>query len=78
MPKKPAPKASAKPAKAKAPAKDAAPIAAKPDETAAPAKAKAPIPPRPVPPHQQFLSKGGQGHKPQAMAKGRIFRHQGR
>lgn len=31
--------------------------------------------PRPIPPHQQFLSKGV---KPQTLIKGRIIRHQGR
>jgi hypothetical protein len=40
------------------------------------ARAKAPpVPQRPLPPHQQFLSKGP---KPQAVMKARIIRHQGR
>ena len=45
----------------------------------APAKKPA-LPPKPVPPHQQFLSPGANrsGPKNQHMAKGRIFRHQGR
>lgn len=70
-------KAPAKPApKAKA----AAPVAAKPaEEPAKPAAKKPVVAPKPVPPHQQFLSKGVQGGlKPQHMSKGRIFRHQGR
>lgn len=90
MAKKPAPKSSkpaAKASPAKAPAKvkpetkAAAPAkaAVKPAEEAA-AKPKPAVPPKPVPPHQQFLSKGGHtgGGKNQHMAKGRIFRHQGR
>jgi hypothetical protein len=70
-PAKPAPKA-----KAAAPAKPAE-EPAKPAEAAA---AKKPaVAPKPVPAHQQFLSKGVQGGlKPQHMSKGRIFRHQGR
>jgi len=72
-PSKPAVKAKAPAAKAAAPAAEA-PVAA--DSVEQPAKTKAPIPPRPVPPHQQFLSKTS--HKPQKMGKGRIFRHQGR
>ena len=88
MAKKPAkssPGKTAKPvsaAKAKtpakpAPAKAAAPVASeKPAAADAPVKAKLPpVPPRPVPPHQQFLSKSP---KLQHMTKGRIFRHQGR
>lgn len=85
MAKKPAPKSS-KPA-AKAPAKPAAKAkaaapakaAAKPAEEAAPVKKPA-LPAKPVPAHQQFLSQGtGRGGpKNQHMAKGRIFRHQGR
>jgi hypothetical protein len=62
--------ASAKPAaKAKMPAQEpAAQVSA--------AKPKPPVvPPKPIPPHQQFLSKGV---KPQAMMKARIIRHQGR
>jgi len=87
-PAKPAAKASTKtaaktPAKAKAAAKAAAkPVKAetKPDETqVAAAKPKPAVAPKPVPPHQQFLSKGVHGGlKPQHMSKGRIFRHQGR
>jgi hypothetical protein len=81
-PAKSSPSKTAKPVKAAkakpAPAKAAAP--ADPSEKSVPAeapvKAKAPpVPPRPVPPHQQFLSKGP---KLQHMTKGRIFRHQGR
>lgn len=72
----PAPKAKAKaatPTKAAKPAEEPA----KPAEAAA---AKKPaVPPKPVPAHQQFLSKGVHGGlKPQHMSKGRIFRHQGR
>ena len=48
----------------------------KPAAQAGAAKPKPPVlPPKPVPPHQQFLSKGV---KPQAMTKARIIRHQGR
>jgi hypothetical protein len=54
---------------AEAPAEKAAAQAAAP-------KPKAPVlPPKPVPAHQQFLSKGV---KPHAMTKARIIRHQGR
>jgi hypothetical protein len=63
--------AAKKPATA---AKVDAPQAAAPAQ--APAKPKAPpVPPRPVPAHQQFLSKGV---KPQSTMKARIIRHQGR
>jgi hypothetical protein len=79
-------KAAAKTAtKAKNPAKAAKPAEApaQPDQTqaaAAPAPQQKPaVPPKPVPAHQQFLSKGSHGGlKNQHMAKGRIFRHQGR
>jgi hypothetical protein len=61
--------ASAKPAaKAEAPAQE-------PAVQASAAKPKPVVPPKPIPPHQQFLSKGV---KPQAMMKARIIRHQGR
>jgi hypothetical protein len=83
-PAKPAAKASIKPAvkapaKTESKAKPPAKAAAKPAEEAASAKKPA-VPPKPVPPHQQFLSQGtGRGGpKDQHMAKGRIFRHQGR
>jgi hypothetical protein len=74
VPAKPAPKT-----KAAAPAAKTAAEPAKPAEAAAP-KPKPAVPPKPVPAHQQFLSKGahGSGNKSQHMAKGRIFRHQGR
>ena len=62
--------------------KPAAPEPTNAPETKAGAPAeqtvKAKVPPAPlppVPPHQQFLSKGP---KAQPMTKGRIFRHQGR
>jgi hypothetical protein len=78
--KKPAPAKKPVPAKA-ATAKAAAPIpkAAVPEENsqAGAPKPKAPVAaPKPIPPHQQFLNKGGV--KPQAMMKSRIIRHQGR
>ena len=81
-PAKPAKTTAKAPAKSapKAKAKAAAPAEepAKPAE-AATAKPKPAIPPKPVPPHQQFLSKNAHGGlKNQHMAKGRIFRHQGR
>jgi hypothetical protein len=82
--KKPLPAKTATAAKVAAPA---AKVAAPPAKVAAPAekvaaqatapKPKAPVAvPKPVPAHQQFLSKGG--IKPQAMMKARIIRHQGR
>jgi hypothetical protein len=73
-PAKPAPKAHAA-----APAKAAAKPAEEPAKPAQAAAPKPAVPPKPVPAHQQFLSKGVQGGlKPQHMSKGRIFRHQGR
>ncbi|MCX7280077.1 MAG: hypothetical protein NTX21_00610 [Alphaproteobacteria bacterium] len=65
---------------AKKPAKRAAKPAEEPAKPVEAATAKKPaVAPKPVPPHQQFLSKGVQGGlKPQQMSKGRIFRHQGR
>jgi hypothetical protein len=61
--------ASAKPvAKAEAPVQE-------PAAQASAAKPKPVVPPKPIPAHQQFLSKGV---KPQAMMKARIIRHQGR
>jgi hypothetical protein len=61
--------ASVEAAKAAAPAQKVAAQAAAP-------KPKAPVlPPKPVPAHQQFLSKGV---KPHAVTKARIIRHQGR
>ena len=83
MAKKPA-KPAAKAAAAKTPAKPApkakAAAPAEPVKSAEAAGVKKPaVAPKPVPPHQQFLSKGVQGGlKPQHMSKGRIFRHQGR
>ncbi len=78
--KKPAAKKPALAAKAKAAAPaatQAAPAAKEAAPAPGPAKPKAPVlPPRPVPAHQQFLSKGGL--KPQHMMKARIIRHQGR
>jgi hypothetical protein len=62
--------ASAKPAsetKAEAPKAAAQASAAKPKPPV--------VPPKPIPAHQQFLSKGV---KPHAMTKARIIRHQGR
>jgi hypothetical protein len=54
----------------------AAEPAQEPAAQAAAPKPKAPVlPPKPVPAHQQFLSKGV---KPHAMTKARIIRHQGR
>ena len=84
MAKKPAKTSAKAPAKPASKAKAAAPakVAAKPaEEPAKPAEAapKPAVAPKPVPPHQQFLSKGAHGGlKNQHMAKGRIFRHQGR
>jgi hypothetical protein len=82
-PVKPAAKTAAKAKPAPAKAKTAAPAkpAAEPvPAAAAPAPKKPAQPPKPVPPHQQFLSQGANrgGPKTQHMAKGRIFRHQGR
>jgi len=75
-PAKPAPKAKAK---AAAPTKAAAKPAEEPAKPAETAAVKPAVAPKPVPPHQQFLSKGVHGGlKPQHMSKGRIFRHQGR
>jgi hypothetical protein len=74
--KKPTKAVSPKPA-AKKPATAAkvdAPQAAAPVQASAKPKAP-PVPPRPVPAHQQFLSKGV---KPQSTMKARIIRHQGR
>jgi hypothetical protein len=67
------------PAKKQVPAKAATAKAAVPAEIAQASvpKPKAPVvAPKPLPPHQQFLNKGGV--KPQAMMKSRIIRHQGR
>ncbi len=73
MPKKTTKAPGKKPAPAKPAAKAEAPAQ---DTQASAAKPKPPVvPPKPIPPHQQFLSKGV---KPQAMMKARIIRHQGR
>jgi len=69
-------KAPAKKSISAQPAAKAAVPAQEPAAQAAAPKPKAPIlPPKPVPAHQQFLSKGV---KPHAMTKARIIRHQGR
>jgi len=75
--KKPVPMKAAPAAKAAAPAAKGAAPAEKVAAQAGAPKPKAPVAaPKPIPPHQQFLGKGGV--KPQAMMKARIIRHQGR
>jgi hypothetical protein len=75
--KKPVPTKGAPAAKVAAPSAKAAAPAEKVAAQASAPKPKAPVAaPKPVPPHQQFLSRGGV--KPQAMTKARIIRHQGR
>ena len=86
MPKKTTKLSAKKPASAKKPvptkAATAKPAAAIPEAAVPDSQASAPKPkavvvaPKPIPPHQQFLNKGGV--KPQAMMKARIIRHQGR
>jgi hypothetical protein len=68
--KKPVPAKAAPAAKAATPAEKPAAQASAPKPKPLVAAAK------PVPPHQQFLGRGGV--KPQAMMKARIIRHQGR
>jgi len=77
MAKKPVKASTRKPQAAKPEnTPEAKAAAADPVPVEQPSKAKLPpVPPRPVPPHQQFLSKGP---KAQPVSKGRIFRHQGR